>query len=113
MAIFLSNRNPTICLQKSHQEQSSTTPGSQQVEAGVMEQAAVGKCKLGLSSSSWTWSSVWWYNRLLADIRAEKSLNNFKSRLKIWVAVNKCSYQLNRKPVITIKILQLEKSLFC
>ena len=78
-----------------------------------MEQAAVGKCKLGLNSSSWTWYSVWWYNRLLADIRAEKSLNNFKSRLKIWVAVNKCSYQLNRKPVITIKILQLEKSWFC
>ena len=58
------------------------------VEAGVTEHAAVEKCKLGLGSRSWAWSSVRWYNRLPADIRAEKTLNSFKIRLKDWVAVN-------------------------
>ena len=58
------------------------------VEAGVTEHAAVEKCKLGLGSRSWACSSVRWYNRLPADIRAEKTLNSFKRRLKDWVAVN-------------------------
>ena len=58
------------------------------VEAGVREHAAVEKCQLGLGSSSWAWSSVSWYNRLSVDIRAEKTISKFKTRLKDWVALN-------------------------
>ena len=86
----------TLKYQKPHYLFTKVTSGAEQyntrqsagyraalVEAGVMEQAAVEKCQLGLSSSSWAWSSVRLYNRLPADIRAEKSLNNFKSSLKL------------------------------
>ena len=43
--------------------------------AGVMEQPGVENCELGITSNSWYWSSVRWYNRLPPGLRAEnKSL---------------------------------------
>ena len=54
--------------------------------AGVTELAEVEQCELEVTSSSWRWTSVSWYNRLPADLRAENKLATFKTRLKDWVA---------------------------
>ena len=58
------------------------------VAAGVTEYAGVENCELGVTSSSWSWASVKWYNRLPADLRAESKLGKFKTRLKEWVTKN-------------------------
>ena len=55
---------------------------------GVTEQALVDKCELEITSGSWCWSSVRWYNRLPPSLRAENKLGKFKTRLKDWVAKN-------------------------
>ena len=58
------------------------------VAAGVTEYAGVEHCELGVTSSSWSWASVKWYNRLPADLRAEIKPAKFKTRLKEWVTKN-------------------------
>ena len=56
--------------------------------AGVEEHAGVEQCELEVTSSSWSWTSVRWYNRLPANLRAEKKVSKFKTRLKDWVTSN-------------------------
>ena len=56
--------------------------------AGVMEQAGVEKCELEISSKSWCWTSVMWYNRLPPKLRAEGKLRKFKTGLKAWAISN-------------------------
>ena len=56
--------------------------------AGVLEQAGVEKCELEISSKSWCWTSVMWYNRLPPKLRAEGKLRKFKTGLKAWTKGN-------------------------
>ena len=58
------------------------------VTAGVTERAGVKICQLDVTKSSWCWASVKIYNKLPPDLRAEKVIAKFKSRLKDWVATN-------------------------
>ena len=56
--------------------------------AGVPKQPTVANCELGLKKKSWCWSSVIWYNQLPLDLRLEKKVKTFKTRLKNWVTTN-------------------------
>ena len=58
------------------------------VAAGVTERAGVRICQLDVTKSSWCWATVRIYNKLPPDLRAEKVIAKFKSRLKDWVATN-------------------------
>ena len=92
----------TVLLHKTLKQQKPTylykkvTSGTEQyntrqaalVAAGVIEYAGVENCELGVTSSSWSWAFVKWYNRLPADLRAESKLGKFKTRLKEWVTKN-------------------------
>ena len=56
--------------------------------AGLPEQPSLPNYELGLSRSSWCWSSVRWYQQLPPDLLAEVTISKFKTRLKDWVAIN-------------------------
>jgi hypothetical protein len=55
--------------------------------AGIPKQPSVDDCELGLKKRSWSWSSVIWYNKLPLDLKAEKKMKTFKTRLKEWVTM--------------------------
>jgi hypothetical protein len=87
----LKNQTPSNLIQKitSRSEQYNTRQAAAALEAaGVMEQPGVENCELGITSSSWCWSSVRWYNRLPTCLTAENKLGKFKTRLKDWVTMN-------------------------
>ena len=90
----LKNQTPSYLFQKvtSRSEQYNTRQAAEYAAAleaaGVMEQPGVENCELGITSSSWCWSSVRWYNRLPPSLRAENKLGKFKTRLKDWVTMN-------------------------
>ena len=87
----LKNKTPSYLYQKvtSSSEQYNTRQAAEYSAAleaaGVMEQPGVDNCELGITSSSWCWSSVRWYNRLPPSLRAEQKLEKFKTKLKDWV----------------------------
>ena len=56
--------------------------------AGMPKQPSLEDCDLGLKKKSWCWSSVMLYKQLPIDLRAEKKMNTFKTRLKQWVTSN-------------------------
>ena len=56
--------------------------------AGLPRQPTVEECELELKKRSWCWSSPVWYKKLPLDLRAEKKLPKFKTRLKEWVKMN-------------------------
>ena len=90
----LKHQTPSYLYQKvtSGSEQYNTrqaaTYATALATAGVTEKASVASCELDLSSESWCWSSVKWYNQLPAGLRAESKLGKFKTRLKDWVTMN-------------------------
>ena len=53
---------------------------------GTIRQA--GGHKLGMSKNGWCWRSVEIYNTLPTDLRLERKLPKFKTRLKKWVEEN-------------------------
>ena len=53
---------------------------------GAIRQA--GGHKLGMSKNGWCWRSVETYNTLPTDLRLERKIPKFKTRLKKWVEEN-------------------------
>ena len=53
---------------------------------GTIRQA--GGQNLGMSKEGWCWRSVDLYNTLPTDLRLERKLVRFKTRLKTWVEMN-------------------------
>ena len=90
----LKNQTPSYLFQKisSRSEQYNTRQATEYEvaleAAGVMEQPGVENCELEITSRSWCWSSVRWYNRLPPGLRAENKIGKFKRRLKDWVSMN-------------------------
>ena len=56
--------------------------------AGVPQQPSLPNYDLSLSRSSWSLSSVKWYNQLPPNLLAESKIDKFKTRLKDWVGIN-------------------------
>ena len=56
------------------------------INNGTIRQA--GGHKLGISKNGWCWKSVEIYNTLPTDLRLERKLKNFKTRLRKWVEDN-------------------------
>ena len=55
---------------------------------GISRQPVVDECHLELTRKSWCWSGVLLYNRLPIDIKLERKLSTFKTRLRKWVTCN-------------------------
>ena len=55
-------------------------------DSGTIRQA--GGHKLGISKNGWCWRSVDIYNTLPTDLRLERKMTKFKTRLKKWVEEN-------------------------
>ena len=66
----------------------SVVAASSLAAAGLPRQPTVEECELELKKRSWCWSSPVWYKKLPLDLRAEKKLPKFKTRLKEWVKMN-------------------------
>ena len=71
--------------QPNTRQSAAATPALE--EAGMAKQPTVDYCELGLKKKSWSWSSVIWYNKLPLDLKAEKKMKTFKTRLKEWVTM--------------------------
>ena len=55
------------------------------VAAGVPRQPTVDECSLELKKKSWCWSAPVWYNKLPLELKSERKMTKFKTRLKEWV----------------------------
>ena len=55
---------------------------------GAIRQGGGGGHKLGMSKNGWCWRSVEIYNTLPTDLRLERKLSKFKTRLRKWVEEN-------------------------
>ena len=65
-----------------------TAAADRLLAAGVSNPPSINSCKLQVTRKSWCWTSVYWYNQLPINLRTERKLQAFKTRLKQWVLLH-------------------------